>query len=132
MADTLALRQSMYEKQQVRVREIRAFVERFRYKASKARQAQSRLKELERMTQSAPAHADSPYRFSFPSPGKMSTPLVQFEEATLGYRGAAPVLTEVRFTPSARGRGSGLLGRNGAGKSTLLRGLAGELPVDRG
>ena len=127
-ADTLALRQSMYEKQQVRVREIRAFVERFRYKASKARQAQSRLKELERMTQSAPAHADSPYRFSFPSPGKMSTPLVQFEEATLGYRGAAPVLTEVRFR-LAPGDRVGLLGRNGAGKSTLLRSLAGALPL---
>ena len=79
----------MYEKQQARVREIRAFVDRFRYKASKARQAQSRLKELERMTQSAPAHADSPYRFSFPSPGKMSTPLVQLEDAALGYPGAA-------------------------------------------
>ena len=127
-AETLALRQSMYEKQQARVREIRAFVDRFRYKASKARQAQSRLKELERMTRSAPAHADSPYRFSFPSPGKMSTPLVQLEEAALGYPGAAPVLEAVRFR-LAPGDRVGLLGRNGAGKSTLLRSLAGELPL---
>ena len=127
-AETLALGQSMYEKQQARVREIRAFVERFRYKASKARQAQSRLKELERMTRSVPAHADSPYRFSFPSPGKMSTPLVQLEEAALGYPGGAPVLEAVRFRLSPGDR-VGLLGRNGAGKSTLLRSLAGELPL---
>ena len=127
-ADTLALRQSMYERQQARVREIRAFVDRFRYKASKARQAQSRLKELERLKQSAPAHADSPYRFAFPSPGKMSTPLVQLEDAALGYPGAAPVLAEVRLR-LAPGDRLGLLGRNGAGKSTLLRSIAGELPL---
>ena len=127
-AETLALRQSMYEKQQARVREIRAFVDRFRYKASKARQAQSRLKELERLTRSAPAHADSPYRFAFPSPGKMSASLVHFEEAALGYPGGAPVLEEVRFR-LAPGDRVGLLGRNGAGKSTLLRSLAGELPL---
>ena len=127
-AETLALRQSTYEKQQARVREIRAFVDRFRYKASKARQAQSRLKELERMTQSAPAHADSPYRFAFPSPGKMSTPLVQLEDAALGYPGAAPVLEDVRFR-LAPGDRVGLLGRNGAGKSTLLRSLARELSL---
>ena len=126
--DALALRQSMYEKQQARVREIRAFVDRFRYKASKARQAQSRLKELERMTRSAPAHADSPYRFSFPSPGKMSNPLVDLEGAALGYAGAAPVLAEVRLR-LAPGDRVGLLGRNGAGKSTLLRTLAGGLPL---
>ena len=127
-ADTLALRRSTHAKQQARVREIRAFVDRFRYKASKARQAQSRLKELERMAQSAPAHVDSPYRFSFPSPGKMSTPLVQLEGAALGYPGAAPVLADVylRLGPGDR---VGLLGRNGAGKSTLLRGLAGELSL---
>ena len=127
-ADTLALRQSMHEKQEARVREIRAFVERFRYKASKARQAQSRLKELERMTRSAPAHADSPYRFAFPSPGKMSTPLVQLEAAALGYGGVGTVLEEVRLRLGPGDR-VGLLGRNGAGKSTLLRSLAGELPL---
>ena len=127
-SETLALRRAMYEKQQVRVREIRAFVERFRYKASKARQAQSRLKELERMAQIAPAHADSPYRFSFPSPGKMSTPLVEFEDAALGYPGAAPVLEGVRLR-LAPGDRVGLLGRNGAGKSTLMRSLAGELSL---
>ena len=127
-ADTLALRQSMYEKQQARVREIRAFVDRFRYKASKARQAQSRLKQLERLKQSAPAHADSPYRFAFPSPGKMSTPLVQFEDAALGYPGAAPVLADARLR-LAPGDRLGLLGRNGAGKTTLLRSIAGELPL---
>ncbi len=126
--EALALRRSMHEKQRAREREIRAFVERFRYKASKARQAQSRLKELARLTASAPAHVDSPYRFSFPDAGKMSTPLVQFEAGALGYPGAAPVLEGVRLR-LAPGDRVGLLGRNGAGKSTLLRSLAGELPL---
>ncbi len=127
-ADTLALRRSMHEKQQARVREIRAFVDRFRYKASKARQAQSRLKELERMTLIAPAHAESPYRFSFPGPGKMSNPLLALEDASLGYPGAAPVVEALRLRIGPGDR-VGLLGRNGAGKSTLLRSLAGELPL---
>ena len=125
--DTLALRQATYEKQQARIREIHTFVARFRYKASKARQAQSRLKELERMVRIAPAHVDSPYQFSFPSPGKVSNPLVRLAGATLGYR-EMPVLTGVHLT-LAPGDRVALLGRNGAGKSTLLRSLAGELPL---
>ncbi|MCY4450605.1 MAG: ATP-binding cassette domain-containing protein [Immundisolibacterales bacterium] len=124
-SERLALERSTFEKQQRRAREIRAFVTRFGAKATKARQARSRMKELERLALVAPAHADSSYRFSFPSPERVSNPLLRIEEASLGYAGSA-VLAGVNLTlqPGAR---IGLLGRNGAGKSTLMRAVAGEL-----
>ena len=100
---------------------------RFRYKATKAKQAQSRLKELERMQTLAPAHADSPFDFSFPPPARSSDPLLRLDEATLGY-GSTAVLSKVslQLRPGSR---YGLLVRNGAGKSTLLKSLIGELPL---
>ncbi|MEE8042276.1 MAG: ATP-binding cassette domain-containing protein [Pseudomonadales bacterium] len=120
--------QSLYRKQQERIAEIERFVARFRAKASKARQAQSRLKELERMVRIAPAHVDSPFDFTFPNPKKISNPVLTCDHAAFGYDAASPVLTEVmlRIYPGSR---IGLLGRNGAGKTTLLRTLAGELPL---
>lgn len=123
----LAEQQANYEKQQRRRTEIDAFVRRFRYKASKAKQAQSRLKELERMQSLAPAHIDSPFDFSFPSPEKTSDPLLHLAQADLGY-GSTPILRNVDLilTPGSR---LGLLGRNGAGKSTLLKSLTGELDL---
>jgi len=126
-AERLASEQAARDKQQRRTRDIEAFVARFRYKASKAKQAQSRLKELERMQALAPAHADSPFDFRFPDPGRTSDPLLQLRGASLGY-GGAPVLAgvDVAFRPGSR---FGLLGRNGAGKSTLLKSLAGTLPL---
>ena len=129
-SERLARERATYEKQQRRAREIRAFVTRFGAKATKARQARSRMRELERLALIAPAHADSSYRFSFPDPEKMSDPLLHIEDAGLGY-GGSPVLAGVRLTlrPGAR---IGLLGRNGAGKSTLLRSIAGELPLVAG
>ena len=129
-SERLARERATYEKQQRRAREIRAFVTRFGAKATKARQARSRMKELERLALIAPAHADSSYRFSFPDPEKVSDPLLHIEDASLGY-GGSPVLAGVRLTlrPGAR---IGLLGRNGAGKSTLLRSIAGELPLVAG
>ncbi len=125
-AERLANQQASYEKQQRRVAEIDAFVRRFRYKATKARQAQSRLKELERMQRIAPAHVDSPFSFSFLAPDRASDPILGLSEATLGYQ--QPVLDAVDLTlrPGSR---IGLLGRNGAGKSTLLKSLTGELPL---
>ena len=127
-SERLARERATFEKQRRRAREIEAFVTRFGAKASKARQARSRLKELERLAVIAPAHADSPYQFSFPGPERASDPLLHVEDASLGYEGSAPVLADVDLflRPGAR---IGLLGRNGAGKSTLMRGIAGELPL---
>jgi ATP-binding cassette subfamily F protein 3 len=126
-AEHLANQQASYEKQQRRVVQIEDFVRRFRYKASKAKQAQSRLKELERMQSLSPAHADSPFDFSFPPPAKFSDPLLRLDEAALGY-GTTTVLrgVDLQVRPGSR---YGLLGRNGAGKSTLLKSLIGELPL---
>jgi ATP-binding cassette subfamily F protein 3 len=126
-AERLANQQASFEKQQRRIAEIDDFVRRFRYKATKAKQAQSRLKELERMQTLAPAHADSPFDFSFPTPSRSSDPLLRLDEATLGY-GSTTVLrgVDLQLRPGSR---YGLLGRNGAGKSTLLKSLIGELPL---
>jgi ATP-binding cassette subfamily F protein 3 len=126
-AERLANQQASYEKQQRRKAEIDDFVRRFRYKATKARQAQSRLKELERMQDLAPAHIDSPFDFSFPAPGATSDPLLRLDGASLGY-GDKTVLTgvELHLRPGSR---IGLLGKNGAGKSTLLKTLVGDLPL---
>ena len=104
---------------------MESFVERFRAKATKARQAQSRLKALERMQRIAPAHVDSPFEFSFAAAGKAAAAAAGAREAVGGYGGRA-VLENVSLT-LAPGDRSGLLGRNGAGKSTLMKLLAGEL-----
>ena len=126
-AERQANQQAAYEKQEKRIAEIDDFVRRFRYKATKAKQAQSRLKELERMQALAPAHMDSPFDFSFPPPGRSSDPLLRLDGAELGY-GKQSVLRNVdlHLRPGSR---YGLLGKNGAGKSTLLKSLVGELPL---
>ncbi|MCB1675586.1 MAG: ATP-binding cassette domain-containing protein [Halioglobus sp.] len=126
-AERLSNQRAGYEKQQRRIAQIDDFVRRFRYKATKARQAQSRLKELERMQALAPAHVDSPFDFSFRAPARSSDPLLRLDEATLGYAGK-PVLcgVDLHLRPGSR---YGLLGKNGAGKSTLLKSLVGELPL---
>ncbi|QTF92643.1 ATP-binding cassette domain-containing protein [Halomonas sp. BM-2019] len=131
-AEKLALQQAEAAKQQARREEIERFVARFRAKATKARQAQSRLKMLERMGDIAVAHADSPFHFSLPAADKTSHPLLVLDEARLGYRdeaGEAKVqLDQVKVT-LLPGQRIGLLGPNGAGKSTLIKSLTGELPL---
>lgn len=124
-AEAMVLQQAAFKKQQREIAHITSFVERFKAKASKARQAQSRLKALERMEAVAPVHADSPYHIVIEQPVKMSTPLMSLDHASIGYHGTA-VLTDVHQTilPGAR---IGVLGENGAGKSTLLKCLVGEL-----
>ena len=124
-AEQLAQQQVTHEKQQREMAHMRAFVERFRAKATKARQAQSRLKALERMTLIAPAHVDSPFQFVFPSPDKLPKPLLVVENAAVGYTQAA--LLEGLTLSLSPGDRIGLLGPNGAGKSTLIKLLAGEL-----
>ena len=126
-AERLAQQQANYEKQQVRKAEINDFVRRFRDKATKAKQAQSRLKELARMEDIAPAHIDSPFDFSFPEPGKFSDPLLNLSHAHLGY-GDTIIVKEVNLSihPGSR---IGLLGANGAGKSTMIKSLANEIAL---
>jgi len=124
-ASRLANQQAMYVKQQQRRQELQGFVDRFRAKATKARQAQSRLKMLERMTTISPAHVDSPFRFSFRAPDALPSPLVVLREVSVGYD-AEPVLRAVNLTVQSGDR-VGLLGANGAGKSTLIKALVGDL-----
>lgn len=129
-AEQLAGQQAAFEKQQREVSHMRDFVERFRYKASKARQAQSRLKALERLELIAPAHVDSPFSFVFRAPHKLPQPLLVLDEVSAGY-GDRRVLDGLKFTISPGDR-IALLGANGAGKSTLIKVLAGELAPQAG
>jgi len=126
-SERLALQQASFEKQQKRRKDVEAFVARFRYKASKAKQAQSRIKELERMENIAPAHIDSPFYFKFPEPKKTYSALVNISQSSLGY-GDTEILSQVNFDlqPGTR---IGLLGPNGAGKSTLINSLTGDLDL---
>jgi ATP-binding cassette subfamily F protein 3 len=126
-ASELAEQSALYTRQQREIKHMESFVERFRAQATKARQAQSRLKALERMQRIAPAHVDSPFEFSFGQPSKLPRPLLALENQSAGYNGQA-ILERVNLTlaPGAR---IAILGRNGAGKSTYMKLLAGELPA---
>jgi ATP-binding cassette subfamily F protein 3 len=129
-AEQLASREAEYAKQQREIAHIRAYVDRFRAKATKARQAQSRLKALQRMEQIAPAHVDSPFHFSLRAPEKTPDPLLRLEEAAAGY-GEHAVLCGVSLVLSPGDR-IALLGPNGAGKSTLIKLLADRLELRQG
>ncbi|WP_133407847.1 ABC transporter ATP-binding protein [Parashewanella tropica] len=124
-AERMAQQQIAFEKQQKERAHMQKFVDRFRYKASKAKQAQSRLKALERMTELLPSHADSQFSMAFREPESLPNPLVMMEQVQVGYDETV-VLKSVKLNlvPGAR---IGLLGRNGAGKSTLIKLLSGEL-----
>ncbi len=121
----LAQTQAMYERQQREVKHIEAFIARFRAQATKARQAQSRIKALERMQRIAPAHVDSEFSFSFLEPAKLPRPLLTIEHQAVGY-GDKPLVNDVSFTISPGDR-IALLGHNGAGKSTVIKLLANDL-----
>jgi len=121
-AEQLAQQQSMYVRQQKEIKHIQSYVDRFRYKASKARQAQSRIKMLERMQQIAPAHVDSPFRFHFIEPKRQPQHLLGLIDAAVGY-GDDIILDNIDLNLSAGDR-IGLLGVNGAGKSTLVKALS--------
>jgi ATP-binding cassette, subfamily F, member 3 len=124
-AARLAQTQAMYAKQQRQIAHLQAYIDRFRAKATKARQAQSRIKALERLESIAPAHVESPFQFEFAPLETHARQLVHLERATLGYDDRA-VLHDVDWSVLADAR-IGLLGANGAGKSTLLKALAGRL-----
>ena len=129
-AEKLAQQQASFEKQQERIAHVENYIRRFRAQATKARQAQSRIKELERMEKIAPAHIDSPFSFTFKCNDKMSVPLVHIARADIGY-GSKIVLNKVELSIRAETR-IGLLGPNGAGKSSLVKTLAGSLPLITG
>lgn len=130
-AERLALQQSAFEKQQ-RVREqMESFVRRFKAKATKAKQAQSRIKALARMEDIAPAHIDSPFHFSIPCADKLSQTLVSIEDGKLGFDAEKAILEKVNLS-ILNGSRIGLLGPNGAGKSTLIKTLVADLKLIAG
>ena len=126
-AERMTQQQAAFEKQQAQREHMQRYIARFRAQASKAKQAQSRLKALERMEDLGPAHIDSPFSFSFREADQQSSPLLDLHEGRLGYDGTA-ILEQVKLqlAPGAR---IGVLGPNGAGKSTLIKTLAGTLPL---
>lgn len=124
-AEKLAQQQSAFTKQQREIAHIQSFVDRFKAQATKARQAQSRIKALERMELIAMAHVDSPFDFSFPAPLKMPSPLLTLDKVDIGY-GEKCIIKQAGLTISAGDR-IGLLGPNGAGKSSLIKVLAGDM-----
>ena len=129
-AEKLALQQASHEKQQKQIDHMMSFVNRFKAKASKATQAQSRIKALERMQVIAPAHVDSPFSFSFKHPGLIPNPLLRLNKASAGYEDVT-ILHDLSFSLLPGDR-IGLLGPNGEGKSTLIKLMAGTLLPQKG
>jgi len=126
-AERLSQQQAAHEKQQQSIAHMQRYIDRFRAKASKAKQAQSRIKALEKMRMIAPAHIDSPFRFEFREPEAMPSSLIRLEQVATGY-GDRVVLEGIDFS-MIPGERIGLLGLNGAGKSTFIKLLAGDLPA---
>lgn len=129
-AEQLANQQSQFVKQQRDIAHMQDFVQRFKAKATKAKQAQSRLKALERMEMIAPAHVDSPFNFTIPDPEKNPSPLLSVHDVTIAY-GDKTIVKDVNFS-MAPGDRIGLIGPNGAGKSTVIKMLAGEIKLTEG
>lgn len=129
-AEQRAHQQAAHESQAKRAAELQRFVDRFRAKATKARQAQSRLKMLERMSEITPVARDASFNFKFENPKSLPSPLVSLRDVTLGYDGT-PVLQGLSMSIQPGDR-IGLLGANGAGKSTLIKGIVGALPCMEG
>ncbi|MDP2575786.1 ABC transporter ATP-binding protein [Vibrio penaeicida] len=129
-AQKLILQQAMFQKQQKQMAHMQSYIDRFRYKASKARQAQSRIKALEKMEKVLPAQFDNPFNFEFREPAALPNPILMMDQVSAGYDDNL-ILEKIRLNlvPGSR---IGLLGRNGAGKSTLIKLLSGELQSQSG
>ncbi|WGW00596.1 ABC transporter ATP-binding protein [Vibrio sp. YMD68] len=129
-AQKLILQQAMFQKQQKQMTHMQSYIDRFRYKASKARQAQSRIKALEKMEKVLPAQFDNPFSFEFKEPAALPNPIMMMDDVSAGYDNTL-ILEKIRLNlvPGSR---IGLLGRNGAGKSTLIKLLSGELKPQSG
>lgn len=129
LATKLAQQTAMYRQQQQKISHLQKYIDRFKAKATKAKQAQSRMKALERMELIAPAYVDNPFTFEFRPPQSLPNPLVMIEQASAGYgsdESAVEILSKIKLNLVPGSRIS-LLGKNGAGKSTLIKLLAGEL-----
>jgi len=124
-AEKLALQQAMFEKQQRKVSHLQSYIDRFRVQATKARQAQSRIKALERMEMISAAHVDSQFSFEFRTPIAAPDPLLVLDRMSVGY-GDKPLISDIELAVRP-GERIGLLGKNGAGKTTLIKLLAHEL-----
>ncbi|MDR9825919.1 ABC transporter ATP-binding protein [Vibrio sp. FNV 38] len=129
-AQKLILQQASYQKQQKQMTHMQSYIDRFRYKASKARQAQSRIKALEKLEKVLPAQFDNPFSFEFREPAALPNPIMMMDDVAAGYENNL-ILERIRLNlvPGSR---IGLLGRNGAGKSTLIKLLSGELNTQGG
>lgn len=127
----LGLQQKMHEKQQAERAHMQQFVDRFKAKASKARQAQSRMKALEKMDIVDAVIAERAVQFTFPNPEKMRPPMITIDHADIGYTNGKPVLSNVNATIDPEDR-IALLGANGNGKSTLMKLIAGKLGTLKG
>ena len=129
-AEKLAQQQVLYERQQREIKHIQSFVDRFKAKATKAKQAQSRVKTLEKMELISQAHVDSPFHFEFHAAEKIPNPLISLDDIKLGYPTSSgdeiTILDHVNINLQPGSR-IGLLGHNGAGKSTFIKLLADEL-----
>jgi ATP-binding cassette, subfamily F, member 3 len=139
-AEQLAIQQASFAKQQEKIAHLQSFINRFKAKASKAKQAQSRVKALERMEKIAPVLADAEFTFTFDEPGALPNPMLAMEDASFGYpppADAAPatpptIIVEHVNRSVLAGQRIGILGANGQGKSTLVKTIAQTLPVQAG
>ncbi|QEA14173.1 ABC-F family ATP-binding cassette domain-containing protein [Comamonas flocculans] len=126
-AQQLLLQQAAYERQQEKIAHLQHFIDRFKAKATKARQAQSRVKQIERMEKVAPVLAEADFSFTFREPANLPNPMLAIRDASFGYRGedgrALPIVRGVTQTVLA-GQRIGILGANGQGKSTLVKTIA--------
>ena len=139
-AEQLAIQQASFSKQQEKIAHLQSFINRFKAKASKAKQAQSRVKALERMEKIAPVLADAEFTFTFDEPGALPNPMLAMEDASFGYPppvdadpGTLPTIIVEHVNRSVlAGQRIGILGANGQGKSTLVKTIAQTLPVQAG
>ncbi|MDC7251503.1 ABC-F family ATP-binding cassette domain-containing protein [Wohlfahrtiimonas chitiniclastica] len=130
-AEKLILQQTMYEKNEKTKAHLENFIRRFGAKATKAKQAQSRVKALAKLADIAPVVATNEFTFSFLKPDRLPDPLLTMDNVAIGYEVGKPILNNVNLTLTPDTR-LGLLGKNGEGKSTLIKAIAGQLSIENG